>query len=642
MLRITEIGPEKIQTEEFGGKAVGLYLLCQCNLLVPQTLLISADINLDDLDDDSFRQELKLKMAKFNKNGHYNLAVRSSSTIEDSFSDSKAGHYKSILGNMTWGQVLDSIREVIESQSSTEDPCARMGVIIQEKIDADYSGVIFSSNPLNYSRKEMIISCVAGIGEELVSGSVSGQDIVVTVRDGEYKLGDGYGRGMTALPELCRQSKQLEKTLGYPIDIEWAVCDGTLYFLQCRPLTSITKIHNTISQVTKEGLADIPNQLIDHDKIQLRLFAQQHDRLISDAYVHIFNGCHPALPQISGIKKSAHCKGYSCVITYPRKLSNKVVRSFVGDSKNVTQNITDCCRYGIRSYPPYADITKCLETYEQMVLEDYWVGATIIQEIFAPRYTGIIQKNGSNFIMEITRGHFLTKGIVPTSQYMVDKDGNIILKKETDQYTWFEIIEGHVIRCICNDGDTAKVELFDDNIRYTVRYFEELLESNAEVIEFGLLEEDGGSHIQPYLIDFVNSDEDVSIAATDISEGIISRGRITGRILHLDTKAEDSLDIHFHDECDEGQQLAGNTIIFCEKPDISVLSVINRYNPRNVGCVFSDGSMLCHLAVILRERGIPAVRIGAYSRLQYPDGAVCMLDAESKGLAGRERLIIEK
>ena len=97
-------------------------------------------------------------------------------------------------------------QKIRDFPNAVKDPCARMGVIIQEKIDADYSGVIFSSNPLNYSRKEMIISCVAGIGEELVSGSVSGQDIVVTVRNDEYKFGEGDGKGMTALPELCRQS----------------------------------------------------------------------------------------------------------------------------------------------------------------------------------------------------------------------------------------------------------------------------------------------------------------------------------------------------------------------------------------------------------------------------------------------------
>ena len=39
----------------------------------------------------------------------------------------------------------------------------------------------------------------------------------------------------------------------------------------------------------------------------------------------------------------------------------------------------------------------------------------IIQEIFDPKFTGIMKKNGSTTFIEIARGHFVAKGIVPMS-----------------------------------------------------------------------------------------------------------------------------------------------------------------------------------------------------------------------------------
>jgi pyruvate,water dikinase len=39
--------------------------------------------------------------------------------------------------------------------------------------------------------------------------------------------------------EAARLARDLEATMGWPVDLECAWCDGRLYLLQCRPITTL-------------------------------------------------------------------------------------------------------------------------------------------------------------------------------------------------------------------------------------------------------------------------------------------------------------------------------------------------------------------------------------------------------------------
>lgn len=143
--------------------------------------------------------------------------------------------------------------------------------------------------------------------------------------------------------------------------------------------------------------------------------------------------------------------------------------------------------YGIRSFPEYEDLSNCINSYTDLVAEDYWISAIIIQEIFDPKYTGVIQQMSEGFIIEITRGHFLTKGIVPTSQYIVSKEGNVLERIEVHQETWLKIIEGHVVYCVCNNEEDTLVTISDNVIKFMLEYFSSVLKKETNIVEFGLL-----------------------------------------------------------------------------------------------------------------------------------------------------------
>lgn len=629
----------RVLPETFGGKAYGLSLLHEYGYKIPDTVLIEATDDLCTIESDDFKNSLRESIKHLSVNGRYPVAVRSSCTNEDSFEDSKAGQFDTIMGNMSFEELIDNIKKVINGLSKVKDSKGKMGVIIQQKINADYSGVIFSSNPLSYSKKEMIISFIEGIGDKLVSGKVNGTDVLVSVKDEKYKLvSDKDILPRDSLLLLAQKSKELEKKLNYPLDIEWSMVDSELIFLQCRPLSSITKVKSGLHFVNSKNLSSIPKQLISHDKFNLRLSAQKTDTLSSDAYVFIQNNCfeHTDSPPIE-LKKSLYCIGHNAVITYPEHTNGKVIRSFIGDKSNLTRYIPVCDKYTVNSYPKFKNINECLNEYYCLTKDDYWITSTIIQEILDPIYTGIIQKTSEGYILEITYGNFISKGVVPTSQYVVDNNRKIVSRNEILQNSWYQIVEGHVLFCSYLDNSVL-VSLSYKNINGIIDLFEKLSNGSDITLEFGMLKEPKSENMIPFLMDYVKNDSNVSISKTDIEEGIVSQGLVSGKIVHVSNTDTNSIDTHFHDLTDENQKSNENIVFFCHKPDIALLKLLRKYLPDKIGFVFEDCSLLCHFAVLLREKGIPAIKIGRDFMNDFKDGKSCVIDAVTPALAGSERI----
>lgn len=606
---------ENIVDHSFGGKAYGLALLNRNGFLVPETFCIKPFPPATMVDDIS-REELE---AVIGEKESYHFAVRSSSLIEDTDSESKAGHFLTIIDSFNMDGLINAIMQVLRSGE-------KMGVILQEAIDADISGVFFSSNPITFSKKDGVLSYVHGMGDHLVSGACAGTDVEVhfdTYNDLQFQ-------------KMTYQIKSLEKKLGYPIDVEWCRKDDCFYYLQCRPITSITSVKSGLYKVdTKQVL---PNQIAVHDKIQLRYEAAKPGIFVSDAYVHIDNKALRDGTKIRceaerkiDIIPSKHCKGYSAVVVYPQRISNKVVRSFVGSQIGQIQSDSQCCRCNVCSYPEYKNTQECLRAFHEKTTENYWISAVIIQEIFDAAYTGVVQRFGKGFIIEITKGHFLTKGSVSTTQYYVE-DNHVLTRREVYQKNWYRIVQGCVIACESDDKDSTLVTLTDDQVNRIVRTFSAFMQSNNRIVEFGLVYD--RDDLLPYLIDFADSENRTNLLVSDIEEGIISRGKRHGIVRRIEN-TKNTFDKHFHDKIISKEKLSEEIIFLCQRPDISLLDLISKYDNDKISFAFAEGSTLCHLSVVLREKGIPAIRIG---KLDGMEEGRYLLDAETGGIRGKERL----
>ncbi len=178
------------------------------------------------------------------------FAVRSSAVNEDG-ACSFAGQYKTLL-NVEPSDILKAYLAVLAGKYSPEaltyrihtglsDEETAMAVLVLEMVDANYSGVVYTSDPSGVKKDTGFIHFVKGLAEPLVSGRVIPQ--VIEVQDGRLvdkndHLDDELDEStLLALQELARQAQKITDFHGVPQDIEWSLAnDGRLVFLQSRPL----------------------------------------------------------------------------------------------------------------------------------------------------------------------------------------------------------------------------------------------------------------------------------------------------------------------------------------------------------------------------------------------------------------------
>lgn len=250
--------------KEVGGKAYNLNILTQNGINVPVWFVVTSPEELD--------------LEKINPEKFY--AVRSSAVGEDNSDNSFAGQMESFL-YVKPCDIKNRIQDVINSansekikfyreQNGLNNTEIKVGVIIQEMVNSEISGVAFSSNPITGVRDEIVISSVFGLGEGLVSGElnsdtyiISGEKTLKQIVDKTYKIVFDEEKQFGTKKVNCEQKETLsEKQIneiitavneitqiyGKPQDIEWAYEKGQLYILQARPITTLKNLPDKTQQ----------------------------------------------------------------------------------------------------------------------------------------------------------------------------------------------------------------------------------------------------------------------------------------------------------------------------------------------------------------------------------------------------------
>jgi len=230
-----------------GGKGGTLARLHQARYPVPDGFVILASAFAgDDLLPEAWDQ-VQAHLARHRRRDQgLALAVRSSALGEDSAHASFAGEFESVLGVRTDTEIREAIRTVRHSRHNERvraysqahglETTHDMAVVVQELVHAEISGVLFTADPVSGDRMHMVGSLVPGLGESLVSGEANAQAFTFERSRGRYAGPGGFKHTSRRLYRLaCR----LERDLGGPQDIEWAVADGRLYLLQSRPITTL-------------------------------------------------------------------------------------------------------------------------------------------------------------------------------------------------------------------------------------------------------------------------------------------------------------------------------------------------------------------------------------------------------------------
>ena len=182
------------------------------------------------------------------------VAVRSSATAEDLPGHSFAGQYETILGVRSLDACLDAIRRCWASlwtqrayeyrrRNGIDHRQVEMAVIVQQQIEPDAAGVAFSLDPVTGSRSRIVIESCVGLGDALVSGEVQPDRILLRKKNLELirqsLAANEPSLDWKSAQRLARSVRRIERRLGCPQDIEWAIRDNTLWVLQARPITAI-------------------------------------------------------------------------------------------------------------------------------------------------------------------------------------------------------------------------------------------------------------------------------------------------------------------------------------------------------------------------------------------------------------------
>src|SRR5690606_8504513 len=141
---------------------------------------------------------------------------------------------------------------------------------------------------------------------------------------------------------------------------------------------------------------------------------------ISPAYIISSNGNYYITNKdLQQIPEKNDGSGYSVVLLYPSKIDGKVLRQFACDEKD-RQNMAyrKCQRYSLRSFQGKKTLCGAIQTIQLECLNLTWKNFIIVQEIYNATYTGIAKKIEDGIAIEIARGHFVPKGLVPTSNYL--------------------------------------------------------------------------------------------------------------------------------------------------------------------------------------------------------------------------------
>jgi rifampicin phosphotransferase len=613
---------DNVSSEIYGNKAHGLSWLNQQGYAVPYSVFLPAlENSVNDLQSD-FSLNILQKALNFARiDNQYDIAVRSSATCEDSEANSFAGHFHSKIGLMTLNEVLESIDQVIDSLKRVplKDSC-KMGVILQKRIDASFSGLAFSSNPISAKRNECVINVTSGLNDKLTSGQVAGEQIIVNRTEESYKI-SAYTTKISEsdINKIASYASKIEHYLEQPIDIEWCIekATGKLYLLQCRPVTGILHLEEPIVQICLENESRLPSIVIHKNKVAVRLLAQRHNVLMSRAYLVNSNHLKKQIEihNFQPVKSTNFCKGYSAVLIYPESINGKIVRFFTS----------------------HAEIEKTITRITQTSALHSWVSIVILQEIYEPEFTGIARRSDDKLIIEIAKGHFIPKGVVPTSQYVVDKEGNLLTSKEVIQDRYFRI-EGEQIQEVKLNAKDSLLSLPQNILSQIAQSLFSLPLSEKILIEFGLLKNED-SELETYLIDLVEEKNDKLPNLQIINEGVISQGIITGEvvILQQDFQESEDFNFHFHDDFSFDNDSENSCIYVCSSPYISLLDIIRRSNPKKIGFIFREASVLCHLAIILRENNIPAIQYDDCNNLS--SGNIVTIDAIKPGLSRTERIL---
>lgn len=268
---------KNFKNEKIGIKAKNLFLLKKEGINVPNLFCIKSKDSLTDKIDKYIDENFK-KGVKF--------AIRSSSSVEDSDELSFAGQFDTYLNieRKDLKEVIEKCRNPISKNVlaiyANGKNKIEINIIVQEMVNSQKSGVIFTSNPQGILN-ETVIVVGKGIGKNIVEDKIATTSYYYNRTDNVYYYEKQEGAILLTSDEvdkLIENVKKIENIFGKMLDIEFAIANNEIYILQVRKITTLD-VNNPI-------VLDNSNIVESYPNITLPLTQS----FIKEAYYQVFKG----------------------------------------------------------------------------------------------------------------------------------------------------------------------------------------------------------------------------------------------------------------------------------------------------------------------------------------------------------------
>lgn len=204
------------------------------------------------------------------------VAVRSSATAEDGADHAWAGQLDTFLNtteetliknvNECWASLFTPRAIFYRFEKSLHASHISVAVVVQKMVQSEKSGIAFSVHPVTEDHNQLIIEAGFGLGEAIVSGSVTPDSYVVEKeprkivdsnvneqtralyrslsggnewRELDSSVASSQVLTTEEILELSELILKIEQHYHFPCDIEWAHEAGEFYITQSRPITTL-------------------------------------------------------------------------------------------------------------------------------------------------------------------------------------------------------------------------------------------------------------------------------------------------------------------------------------------------------------------------------------------------------------------
>ncbi len=261
-----------------------------------KNIIKTQNLSFENIDEIVIPDELINKI--FNVIPHdKTYAIRSSVKIEDVRNLSLSGKYNTYLNvALDRENFKDKIKSCFLSMYSTDNlqfyrknkidiSKIEMNIIIQEMIESNASGILFTVNPINGKDTQIVIEFSMGTSES-ISRNIELQRIVYDWMEEKYIETSKINiLGDSSIRKIINISLTLQQELGLPVDVEFGVYDSKLYIFQVHPITKIQNkeiyyryvntdnqiVSRFISSITEKVTDSVYENLIDNLKLPIRL-----------------------------------------------------------------------------------------------------------------------------------------------------------------------------------------------------------------------------------------------------------------------------------------------------------------------------------------------------------------------------------